>query len=185
MHRNDLIERLQNYNSPFMEEMAYVHKALNYIRQHPDCFLRSLFPAHVTASSWVVNPARDRVLLMHHRKLDRWFQPGGHTDGDHDVLAVAIKETEEETGLAREHIRLVSDRLFDVDIHTIPSNAHDPQHQHIDLRFLLEVDDRLPVPGNDESHDIRWVSVHQAARFNRNRSTHRMIEKTRRMRAQA
>ena len=62
--------------------------------------------------------------------------------------------------------------------HTVLIN----RHEHIDVRFLLELDDRIPIPGNDESHEILWTPLHQACRYNRNLSTHRMIEKTRRMR---
>ena len=49
------------------------------------------------------------------------------------------------------------------------------------MRFLLEIDDALPLPGNDESHEVRWVPLYQVTRFNNNRSTWRMLEKTRRM----
>jgi hypothetical protein len=59
----------------------------------------------------------------------------------------------------------------------------DPRHQHYDIRFLVEMDDECPIPGNDESHEIRWVALHEVTRFNNNRSTYRMLEKTRRMRS--
>ena len=102
-----------------------------------------------------------------------------HADGEHDILAVALKETSEETGLDMQHIRLLSDAIFDVDIHTIPPMNNDPRHDHIDVRFLIEIDDSIPLPGNDESHDVRWVTLDQVSRFNNNLSTYRMIEKTR------
>jgi len=130
-----------------------------------------------------VSPDRCRVLLLHHRKHDQWFQPGGHADGDADILRVALRETSEETGLDPSHIRLVSGEVFDVDIHTIQASVRGPRHQHIDIRFLVEMDDDLPIPGNDESHDILWVPLAQVPRFNNNRSTFRMVEKTRRLRA--
>jgi 8-oxo-dGTP pyrophosphatase MutT (NUDIX family) len=136
----------------------------------------------VTGSAWVVNPQRDKALLLHHRKHDQWFQPGGHADGDADILRVALRETSEETGLDPSHIRLVDSDIFDVDIHTIPSIGHDPRHEHFDIRFLVEMDDDIPIPGNDESHDIIWVTLRDVPRYNRNRSTHRMVDKTRRLR---
>lgn len=78
---------------------------------------------------------------------------------------------------------MLSEDIFDVDIHAIPAIANDPPHQHIDVRFLIEIDDRQAVPGNDESHQILWVPLMQVSRFNNNRSTWRMVDKTRRMRA--
>lgn len=182
MHRQDLLKLLDQYQTRFMDELAFIRKARAFINAHEDCFYRELWHGHVTGSAWVVNPSRDHVLLLHHRKLDQWFQPGGHADGDHDILRVSLKETSEETGLDPSHIRLVDGRIFDVDIHTIHASKHDPRHEHIDIRFLLEIDDHVTIPGNDESHDILWVPLHMATRFNNNRSTYRMIEKTRQMR---
>ena len=120
--------------------------------------------------------------MLHHKKQNQWFQPGGHADRDSDIRRVALRETHEETGIAPEDIRLLDDRIFDVDILVIPASQHGPRHVHFDIRFLLEIDDSIPVPGNDESHDILWVPLYQAARFNNNLSTHRMVEKTRRLR---
>lgn len=182
MHRNDVLELLNNYHTSVIAEAAYVERAKQFIGEHEDCFHSELLPGHITGSAWVVNPSRDRVLMLHHKKQDQWFQPGGHADRDSDIRRVALRETHEETGIAPEDIRLLDEQIFDVDIHTIPASQHGPRHIHFDIRFLLEVDDRIEVPGNDESHDILWVTLHQAPRFNSNLSTHRMVEKTRRLR---
>jgi 8-oxo-dGTP pyrophosphatase MutT (NUDIX family) len=182
MHRNELLELLNGYNTTNMAEAGYVQRAKAFIREHEDCFHSELLPGHITGSAWVVNPGRDKVLMLHHKKQDQWFQPGGHADRDSDIRRVALRETHEETGIALEDIRLLSDRVFDVDIHTIPASIHGPRHVHFDIRFLLEIDDLIPVPGNDESHEILWVPLHGAPRFNNNLSTHRMVEKTRRLR---
>jgi 8-oxo-dGTP pyrophosphatase MutT (NUDIX family) len=182
MHRQELITLLQNYRTPFNTEAGYVTRIRRFIEQHEDCFDSHLWPGHVTGSAWVVNPNRDKVLLLHHRKHDQWFQPGGHADGDADILRVALRETHEETGLPPDDIHLVDGAIFDVDIHTIPARAQSPEHRHHDIRFLVEIDDRLPVPGNDESHQILWVPLEEVTRFNNNLSTYRMLEKTRRMR---
>jgi 8-oxo-dGTP pyrophosphatase MutT (NUDIX family) len=183
MHRSELLNLLDAHSTRFMDEAAYIARARAFVTGHENCFDRELWPAHVTGSAWVVNARRDHVLLLHHRKHDQWFQPGGHADGDADILRVALRETSEETGLAPACIRLVDSAVFDVDIHTIPASEHGPRHEHIDIRFLIEMDDDRPVPGNDESHQVLWIPLHQVARFNRNRSTHRMVEKTRRLRA--
>lgn len=182
MHRQELLGLLARHDTRFMDEAAFVAKARRFVEEHPDCFHCDLWPAHVTGSTWVVSPDRGQVLMLHHRKHDQWFQPGGHADADSDILRVALRETAEETGIDPAQVRLLGEDVFDVDIHTIPASARGPRHEHIDIRFLVEIDDRLPIPGNDESHEILWVPLAAVPRFNNNRSTHRMVEKTRRMR---
>lgn len=185
MHRKALLKLLEHHATRFMEEAAYRARAIAYVRDNPECFSRKLWPAHVTGSTWIVDPSREKVLLLHHRKHNRWFQPGGHADGDPDVIRVALKEANEETGIAPGNLRLVDPALFDLDIHTIEPKKGDPRHEHIDCRFLVEADDRLPIPGNAESWEVRWVPLWEVARFNRDRSIHRMLEKTRRLRMNA
>jgi 8-oxo-dGTP pyrophosphatase MutT (NUDIX family) len=185
MHRRELLALLARHQTRFMEEAAHIDRTRAFVEAHEECFYCDLWPGHVTGSAWVVSPDRRRVLLLHHRKHDQWFQPGGHADGDADILRVALRETSEETGLDPSHIRLVNGDVFDVDIHTIPASHRGPQHQHFDIRFLVEMDDDLEIPGNDESHEILWVPLAEVARYNNNRSTHRMVEKTRRMRSAA
>ena len=182
MHRQELLSLLQQHRTRFMDEAAYIRRAFTFVEEHEDIFYRELWPAHVTGSAWVVSPDRESVLMLHHRKLDQWFQPGGHADGDNDVLRVALRETSEETGLDPAHIRLIDDAVFDVDIHTILASHEAPSHEHIDIRFLVEIDDSLPLPGSDEAHEVLWVDFHDISRFNNNRSTYRMVEKTRELR---
>jgi 8-oxo-dGTP pyrophosphatase MutT (NUDIX family) len=181
MHRNEILNLLRRYRSRFMEEVAYVRRAIDFIIQHEKIFDRAT-PVHVTGSAWVVSPDREKVLLMHHRKLGEWFQPGGHADGDADILRVALRECAEETGLDPAHIKLIDSSIFDVDIHTTPPMGHIPPHEHIDIRFVVEVNDSLAIPGNDESHAVEWFPLHQVLHYNNNRSTYRMLEKTRGMR---
>lgn len=181
MHRNALLQLLTHHRSRFMEEVAYIRRAVSFIRQHEKIFDRET-PVHVTGSVWVVSPDREQVLLMHHRKLGQWFQPGGHADGDADILRVALRECAEETGLDAAQIHLVDATVFDVDIHAIPTMGNTPAHEHIDIRFLVEIDDSIAIPGNDESHAIRWLPLYQVPSYNNNRSTYRMLEKTRTLR---
>jgi 8-oxo-dGTP pyrophosphatase MutT (NUDIX family) len=181
MHRRELLKLLDRHQSRFMDEAAYIAHTRGFVEAHTDCFHCDLWPGHVTGSAWVVNPARTHVLLLHHRKHDQWFQPGGHADGDADILRVALRETSEETGLDPSHIRLVGGGIFDVDVHTIPASRRGPRHTHYDIRFLVEMDDDIMIPGNDESHQVLWVALADVPRFNNNRSTLRMVEKTRRL----
>jgi 8-oxo-dGTP pyrophosphatase MutT (NUDIX family) len=182
MHRRELLRLLHQHRSRFMEEAAYVKSAIDFIYRHENVFDRHLLPAHVTGSAWVVNLDREQVLLLHHRKHSQWFQPGGHADGDADIVRVAVRECAEETGLESNQIHLIDASIFDVDIHTIPAMRDVPQHEHIDVRFVVEVDNRLAIPGNHESNAIAWLPLNQVLRYNNNRSTYRMLEKTRSMR---
>lgn len=181
MHRQDLLERLSVYRTDFMEEAAMVNRTLSFIQSHVDCFNRELMHGHVTGSAWVLNPGRTHTLMLHHRKLDRWFQPGGHADGDPDILQVVVKEVSEESGIDLKHVKLLSDAIFDVDIHTIYPSQYDGRHEHFDIRFLIEIDDRLEIPGNNESHQVGWIPLSQVSHFNNMRSLHRMVRKTERM----
>lgn len=182
MHRRELLQLLDRHETRFLDEAANVQRTRAFVEAHDDCFHCDLWPGHVTGSAWVVSPDRARVLLLHHGKHNQWFQPGGHADGDADILRVALRETSEETGLDPSHVRLVSPRIFDVDIHTIPASVRGPRHAHYDIRFLVEMDDDIAIPGNRESNDITWVPLHAVTRYNNNRSTYRMLEKTRRLR---
>ena len=92
---------------------------------------------------------------MHHKKLNNWFQLGGHADGDDDLLNVAVKEAIEESGI--EDIEPVQKAIFDIDVHTIPANKKDPEHEHFDVRFLLRVHSDADFLKNEESNELRWV----------------------------
>lgn len=132
---------------------------------------------HITASTWIVNPNRTRVLLTHHAKLNKWVQLGGHTDEGEDWGAAALREATEESGLSG--LRLAQPGLFDLDIHEIPARADTPAHNHYDLRFLVEADDAVPLTISDESHDLAWVSLDELEKYTTEESQLRMARKTR------
>jgi len=117
MKRNLLLNQLFLYK-PIQEEIETKKKILHFIQEHADCFERSLPIGHITASCWLLDSNQTHALLMRHAKLKIWCQPGGHCDGEHDTLAVALKEAREESGIP--HIIPVSNHIFDLDIHLIP-----------------------------------------------------------------
>ena len=148
-----------------------------FLHRQPRCFERDCFDdGHVTGSAWVVDATRSRVLLTHHRKLDKWLQPGGHSDGDPDTLAVALREAEEESGLA---VRPVDGTVLDVDIHAFPARGADPEHLHYDVRFAFVVvgSDRFRV--GPESLDLAWIPVERLADVTEEESVLRMARKFR------
>ncbi len=157
-------------------ESAMLAEFFPFIAAHPDCLWRTCLDGHLTASAWIVDPARTRTLLTHHRKLDRWLQLGGHVDGEADLLAAALREAREESGLTR--LRAVSPDIFDVDRHRIPARKTEPEHWHFDVRFLLEADPAEPLAISDESHDLAWVPLAELSRYSTEESLARMARKT-------
>ena len=99
MHRKPLLDLLARYRASHPDEAACADRIRALVETQRDCFERSCFPGHVTASAWLLSPDGRRFLLTHHRKLDQWLQPGGHADGDTDLPRVALREAREETGL--------------------------------------------------------------------------------------
>ena len=157
-------------------EAAMTAETIRFVEAHADCLLRSCRAGHLTGSAWVLDPARTRVLLTHHRKLDRWLQLGGHADGEPDLLAVALKEAREEGGITG--LRVLAQEPFDVDQHWIPARGEVPGHWHFDLRFLIEADPAEAVVVSDESHDVAWVQLAEVVRLNPHESMQRMVRKT-------
>lgn len=158
-------------------EAAMVSDGLSFIASHPDCLNRSCMSGHLTASAWLVSPSRDRALLVHHRKLNRWLQPGGHADGQTDLAAAARREAEEETGLAG--FKLLSPDLFDFDRHWIPARGAEAGHWHYDCRFLFEADPKAPLVVSEESNELRWFPLADIEAVANGGSLNRMVAKTR------
>jgi 8-oxo-dGTP pyrophosphatase MutT (NUDIX family) len=158
------------------EESAAVAETIALAESHPDCLARSCRPGHLTGSAWIVSPDRRRTLLTLHRKLGKWLQLGGHADGDPDLLAVALREAREESGLSG--LRVVDPRIFDVDRHWIPARGAEPGHWHHDLRFMIEADPADPLKISSESKALGWVEVAAVAGLNPEESMARMVRKT-------
>jgi 8-oxo-dGTP pyrophosphatase MutT (NUDIX family) len=121
-----------------------------------DPFRRERPEGHFTGSAWVVSADGERALLLHHRKLDIWVQPGGHADGDGDLAAVALREAEEETGLPG--LRLEGG-VFDLDRHEIPARGAEPAHYHYDVRFVVRAGHDEAFVVSEESHALAWLPV--------------------------
>jgi 8-oxo-dGTP pyrophosphatase MutT (NUDIX family) len=111
---------------------------LTFVERHPHPFDRRIAEGHLTGSAVVVSAPGDRVLLLHHRKLGRWLQPGGHAEpGERDGEVVALREAREETGIEGLALHPSAPRPLDVDVHPIPARRDEPAHRHLDLRYLV------------------------------------------------
>jgi 8-oxo-dGTP pyrophosphatase MutT (NUDIX family) len=105
------------------------------------------------------------------------LQPGGHADGESDIIAVCLREAREESGLAE--IEPVSDALFDIDIHLIPARGDEPEHYHYDCRFLLRSVGSDQYTVSEESHDLAWIALPDMPRYTNELSIARMVDKVR------
>lgn len=114
MKRQHLLHLLERYN-PYLEENQFKTDMITFIKEHENCFERTFEVGHMTASAWLLSKDHTHALLLHHKKLNRWLQLGGHCDGNPDVLAVAIKEAQEESGI--QGIVAADPAIFDIDIH--------------------------------------------------------------------
>lgn len=150
-----LLTLLHNYFPTAQEELHFKREIVNFIQTHPNCYERSLEVGHITASCWLVNNDNSKALLMHHAKLNQWYQLGGHCDGNPDVLSVALKEAQEESGI--KEIAPIYNDIFDIDIHLIPENSREKAHYHYDIRFLLQVNSDEEIVQNSESKELRWI----------------------------
>jgi 8-oxo-dGTP pyrophosphatase MutT (NUDIX family) len=176
MHRNQLLGLLETYIPTDQSEESFRLETLGFVRNNPDCFDRNLQKGHITGSAWIIDNSQSFTLLTHHQKLDNWFQPGGHCDGESDVLNVALREAEEETGI--KSIDVQNSSIFDIDIHLIPEHKGFPAHWHYDIRFLFTADRNIPLVISSESRNLAWIPLCEVHLYNNSASLMRMVKKT-------
>jgi 8-oxo-dGTP pyrophosphatase MutT (NUDIX family) len=176
MERDALRKQLQRHLPADPREREMTARLLAFVEENPACFSRSLRAGHVTGSAWVVDPGRTCAVLVYHRRLERWLQPGGHCEADGSVQATALREAQEETGLRT--LRLASPEIFDVDIHLIPARGAEPDHLHYDIRYLLEADPAEPLRASSESRAVQWMGLERIPEFTTEESVLRMVRKT-------
>jgi 8-oxo-dGTP pyrophosphatase MutT (NUDIX family) len=149
---------LLEYLSRHPGESRQVSGYLDFLQSAAAVFDRAHASGHFTGSAWLVSADGARVLLMHHRKLDRWLQPGGHADGDADLARVALREAGEETGVPQ--LR-VEGGIFDLDRHRIPARANEPVHWHYDVRYVVRCGAHEGFTPNGESQALAWRGVRE------------------------
>lgn len=148
------------------ETEAARRQILEFCRNHrgeadePNALHRGCLAGHLTGSALVVDAEAGRTLLLHHRKLDRWLQPGGHADGDGNLAAVALKEATEETGI--DGLAVVTPAI-DIDVHTIPARPGEPEHLHLDVRYLVLAPPGATADHNEEAIAARWADLDDPA----------------------
>lgn len=154
----ELHDSLHRYAEHYGSD-AHVAACLVFLDEAHRPFEREQQDGHFTGSAWLVSADGEKVLLTHHRKLNRWLQLGGHADGDSDLAAVALREAEEESGLTG--LSVMPD-IFDVDRHWIPERKIEPGHWHYDVRYVVTATHEAFVVG-EESLELAWVSIRALA----------------------
>ena len=165
--RAQLLESLRSYRPWNEQEAADRDEILRQIEHSPDIFTRENRNAHMTASSWIVDPSRTKVLMVYHNIYDSWSWTGGHADGETDLLVVALREAREETGIA--HVRPLRSDIYSLEILTVDGHEkrgkYVSSHLHLNLTYLLEADDSdLLVRKEDENSAVAWFSLDDAVK---------------------
>ena len=160
-----LIEEIEKYK-PFNEmEERDKELILRALRREENVFSRENSLCHMTASAWISSPDRTKVLMAYHNIYDSWSWLGGHADGDTDLLRVALKEAEEESGLSK--VKPLMQDIFSLEVLTVDGHMkkgkYVSSHLHLNVTYLLEADDREMVRAKeDENRGVRWFSPEDA-----------------------
>lgn len=160
-----LYDEIKKYRPVNQQEAADRKLMLTYLKQHPDCLLRSDPVAHFTASVWTVNPERTKTLMVYHRIYDSWSWIGGHADGEENLQAVAMRELAEETGV--KNAIPVSNEIFSLEILTVDGHRKRGEyvsgHLHLNVTYLAEAKEtEMLTVKADENKGVRWFTNEDA-----------------------
>jgi 8-oxo-dGTP pyrophosphatase MutT (NUDIX family) len=176
------IDEILSRHAPGDEaEAADLARIRAFVQRHPQPFDRTIAEAHLTGSAVVLTADGARVLLLHHPKLRRWLQPGGHAEvGETAGEQVALREALEETGLANLALHPGAPRPLDVDVHDIPARKDEPAHEHLDLRYLVVADGNEALrPGEGETRQVRWFQWDELPSLDLDHGLRRALAKAR------
>ena len=157
----DDIRAYEPFNEQEREDKEII---ISFLENSADAFLRGNKQAHMTASAWIVNKSRDKVLMVYHNLYDSWSWTGGHADGEEKLLKVALKEAKEETGA---DVKPVVENIFSLEILTVDGHEkkgeYVPSHLHMNVTYLLEAseEDVLKICP-DENSGVSWFSLEDA-----------------------
>ena len=161
----EIYEQIKAYRPWNEQERQDQVLILDFLRKNPDAFYRTNLLAHMTASAWVVNPQRSKVLMVYHRLYDSWSWAGGHADGEEALLAVALREVREETGVQR--LRPVTEDIYSLEVLTVDGHEEHgryvPSHLHLNVTYLLEAEEDQPLRVCEaENSGVAWFSLADA-----------------------
>ncbi|MCI8575113.1 MAG: NUDIX hydrolase [Bacilli bacterium] len=160
----NLREQIESY-VPFDEPEENIKEyMLKWIDTFNDVLTRENEFGHFASSAFVVNEDRTKMLVVYHNIYDAWIFPGGHADGEENLLSVAVREVEEETGLKA---KILDDQIYAISaspiVGHIKKGKYVPAHTHLDVVYLLEADDKQPLAfREDESKGVKWITLEEA-----------------------
>lgn len=160
-----LLQQIENY-IPFNEQEARDKQLIaTALRQYGDIFTRENEVLHMTASAWAVNRSRDKVLMVYHNIYNSWSWLGGHADGEEDLLAVALREVREESGV--QSVQPVTEDIFSLEVLTVDGHQkrgrYVSSHLHLNVTYLLEADDTEPLTVREaENSAVGWFPLEEA-----------------------
>ena len=190
--RQKLIDQIEKYKPYNEQEEKDKILILDWIRNNENAFSRENAVAHMTASAWVVNRERTKVLMVYHNIYNSWSWLGGHADGETDLLSVAVREVKEEAGIS--NVRPVSEEIFSLESLTVDGHVkkgkYVSSHLHLNVTYLLEADPKENVSVKaDENSGVAWFSPEEALKKSTEpwfveRVYAKLIEKTKKERCQ-
>ena len=160
----DIIQEIKNFVPLCPQEQRDKAGILRFLAGNPDAFERENLTAHMTASAWVLSPDRRQVVMVYHNIYNSWSWTGGHADGDRDLLAVAMREVTEETGLQR--LELLHPGIFSLECLTVDGHEkrgqYVPSHIHMNVTYLLGAMDHELRQKPDENSGVAWFTPEEA-----------------------
>ena len=164
-NRAELTGAIRAFRPENEQEEADKKGILAFLAANENAFTRNNIIAHMTASAWVVNHDRTKVLMVYHNIYDSWSWTGGHADGEEDLLAVALREVTEETSVR--NVTPVSKDIFSLEILTVDGHekhgSYVPSHLHMNVTYLLEADEEEPLTVcEDENKGVAWFGLDEA-----------------------
>jgi 8-oxo-dGTP pyrophosphatase MutT (NUDIX family) len=167
---------LKNHTAFNSTEQTHLNNLLSFVQNAEDFQTTNNKDGHITSSAWILDSSKQKTLLVHHKKLNKWVQPGGHIElQDKTIFEAALREAREETGL--ENLQIPVSKIFDVDIHQIPFRKGIKDHLHYDIRILLIAKNET-FKVSDESNDIKWINLSDLDSYTNEESILRMKAKT-------
>ena len=160
-----LTEQIRSYQPMNKQEERDKELILHCLETEKNIFTRQNRLAHMTASAWIVNPERTKVLMAYHNIYHSWSWLGGHADGETDLLKVSLKEAREESGI--HHVKPVSEQIYSLEVLTVDGHVkrgeYVSSHLHLNVTYLLQAEetDVLHIK-EDENSNVGWFSLEDA-----------------------
>ena len=161
MNLREQIEKYISFNEQEKTDKEYI---LKFIDTFDNVLTRENIFGHFSASAFVINKQRDKMLVVYHIINDGWIYPGGHADGENNLLSVAFREVEEETGLKA---NVLNNEIYAIQVNPVQAHIKNGKfvsaHTHVDIIYIMEADDTIPlIYREDESKGVKWITFEEA-----------------------